>query len=108
MLCGWLSPVGSFYPCGPYGHVELANELTRAHYSGLSSPLCEDDFLLQKQWMKLFCDGIVIGDFFHFNLSKPARLITDEQIHFISGQHCRLSRKQERCLSMYLEAEELL
>lgn len=108
MLCGWLSPRGSFYPCGPYGHIELANELAKEHYSVLSNSVCEDDFLLQKQWMKLFCDGIVVGDFFHMNLSRPAKLITNEQIHFITDKHTHLSRKQERCLSMYLEAEELL
>lgn len=108
MLCGWLSPIGSFYPCGPYGHVDLANELAKEHYSDLSYSICEDDFLLQNRWMKLFCDGIVIGDFFHLEPSTPEKLITDEQIHFITKQHCRLSRKQERCLSMYLEAEALL
>ena len=32
MLCGWLSPNGDFYPCGPYEHVHLADKLTSSHY----------------------------------------------------------------------------
>lgn len=108
MICGWLSPEGVFYPCGPYEHVDLAEKLVREHFPPTQEKHCNDDILLKHRWMKLFYDGIVIGDFFkpEWAIKKP--FITDEQILFINSVQCQLSAKQERYFSMYLDAESCL
>ena len=106
MLCGWLSPEGDFYPCGPYGHIDLANELADSLYLNVGTKDTEDDFLLSAQWIKLFCDGLVIGNRICLNMPKyNKKQITDAQITWITGHQHKLSAKQLRCLCMYLELE---
>lgn len=108
MLCGWLSPNGDFYPCGPYEHVHLADKLTSSHYPNTEDTVnaaC-DDFLLAEKWIKLFCDGLVVGNILHPALfQKNSRFITEQQMNWIITQQHELSTKQERCLGMYLELE---
>ena len=108
MLCGWLSPDGNFYPCGPYEHVDLACQLTDQlyeHVEQVTDMTTNDDFLLKEQWIKLFCDGLIVGDTIH-HLNYRKKWITNAQIGWIAGQQHKLSPKQERCLSMYLEFED--
>ncbi|MDO5573199.1 MAG: hypothetical protein Q4G60_04375 [bacterium] len=112
MLCGWLSPDGDFYPCGPYEHIHLAGELTNAHYpdTGHVSDFISDDYLLDEKWIKLFCDGLAIGNFLKLKeryRTHSTGLITKKQINWILERQHLLSSKQERCLSMYLELENL-
>ncbi len=110
MLCGWLSPKGDFYPCGQYEHIHLAKELTGIHYPDIQTKqhatLIQDDYLLEEKWIKLFYDGLAVGNFLNHSIFQPgSQLITDEQIRWIMHQHHNLSAKQERCLGMYLELE---
>ncbi len=108
MLCGWLSPNGDFYPCGPYEHIHLAGRLTDTHYPYTHDKVIHtsDDFLLDERWMKLFCDGLAVGNILNTAMfQRGTRLISEPQMNWIMQQQNRLSAKQERCLGMYLELE---
>ena len=89
MLCGWLSPDGEFYPCGPYEHIHLAEELADAYYPNIrknETTLIIDDYLLDEKWFKLFSDGLTVGNFMFFKErchTHPDKLITTQQVQWI-------------------------
>lgn len=111
MLCGWLSPDGDFYPCGPYEHIHLAEKLTEVHYPEVRAEQGQgirDDYLLEEKWIKLFCDGLAVGSFMQVKEQFRApsdHFITEQQLNWIISSQHLMSARQERCLNMYLEFE---
>ena len=106
MLCGWLSPYGSFYPCDPYGHIQLAEKLIHDLYQNTHADamaITPDEMLLHSHWIKLFCDGLHIQHITRSFVENKTYQITDPQIQWIMKYQKMLSSRQERCLSIYLE-----
>lgn len=92
MICGWLSPIGKFYSCQEYGHVNLAEQLVQEYYRTEQTTV-PDEYLLERQWIKLYEDGLIAGALYHRNILKRKDwAVTREQLCWLEQQ--ALSRRQ--------------
>ena len=46
--CGWLSPMGDFYPCHSYDHLDEARKILKKKWNECRNP---DDVLMDAGWV---------------------------------------------------------
>lgn len=106
MLCGWLSPHGSFFPCDPYEHIQHAEKIVYIFYQNALTKtriITPDEILLHLHWIKMFRDGLHIHHTLAESFIRRTSHISDSQIQWIIKHQRMFSNRQERCLNLYLK-----